>query len=125
MRGLLDRFRERAERFLKTDLRYLLQGGFWLTLAKIVSITASFLSSIAFANLLPEETYGLYRYVLSLLAILAIPTLDGVDRALTRSVAQGHEGTFVPAIFTKMRWGTLGGVGALGLAAYYYFQGAE
>ncbi|MFA6270194.1 MAG: oligosaccharide flippase family protein [Candidatus Paceibacterota bacterium] len=112
-----------TEKYTKTNMVYVATGGFWLTLAKVISTLSALATSIAFANLLSPETYGIYRYVLSLLVVLTIPTLSGMDVAVTRSVAQGNEGAFMPAFWTKIKWGTLSGIASLVVASYYYLQG--
>ncbi len=112
-----------SEKYTKTDMVYLTQGGFWLTLSQVLGILASLATSVAFANWLPEETYGIFRYVLSALPILAIPTLTGMDMAISRAVAQGKESAVYHALSLKVRWGLWGTVGALGLSAYYHFNG--
>ena len=111
-----------SERYTKTDMVYLAKGGFWLTLGQAVSSLSSFVLAIAFANLLPKETYGTYKYVLSLVGILSIPTLAGMNTAVTRAVARGYEGTPLPALKTKIKWGTLGSLSSLALALYYYLH---
>ena len=112
-----------SEKFFKTDMVYLAKGGTWLSLGQITSSVAAFLLSIAFANLLPKETYGTYKYVLSLVSLLAIPTLPGMTSAIIRAVAKGHEGAFLPAIKTKIKWGLFSALASLTLALYYYLQG--
>ena len=112
-----------SEKYTQTDMVYIVSGGFWLTLAKVFSTFSSFATSIAFANLLPASTYGIYRYVLSLLVVLTIPTLSGIDTAVTRAIAQGKDATFIPAFWTKVRWGTLAGIASLIVSAYYYLRG--
>lgn len=116
-------FLRRTEKFFKTDMVYLAHGGFWLTFGQIVSAGSSFLLAIAFANLLPKETYGIYKYILSVAVILAIPTLSGMNTAIVQATARGLEGSFIPALKTKIRWGLLGGLASLILAGYYYFNG--
>jgi len=111
-----------SQKYTKTDMVYLAKGGSWLTLGQIVSTIASFLSAIAFANLLPRETYGQYKYILSITSILAIPTLAGINTAVIRAIARGYEGSFIPALKTKIKWGLLGGITSIGLAGYYYFS---
>jgi len=112
-----------SERYFKTDMIYIAKGGSWLTLSRIVTSTSSLLLAIAFANLLPKETYGSYQYILSIASLLAIPTLSGINTALTRAVAQGYEGSIVPALKTRIRWGLLGGLASLILAGYYFING--
>lgn len=113
----------KTQTYLGTDLRYLIQGGFWLVMAQTLNALVAFLMLIAFANLLPKETFGMYKYILSITAILAIPTLDRMRVAITRSVAVGDEGTLLVATKTQMRWGLLGGIGAIIVALYYFTQG--
>ena len=113
----------KSQKYTKTDMVYLAKGGFWLTLGQTVSTIASFLSAIAFANLLPREVYGQYKYILSVASILAIPTLSGMNTAITQAVARGYEGSFIPALKTRIKWGLLGGLASLGLAGYYFFNG--
>ncbi len=113
----------KSQKYTRTDMVYLAKGGFWLTLGQVVSTIASFLSAIAFANLLPREVYGQYKYILSVASILAIPTLSGMNTAITQAVARGYEGSFIPALKTRIKWGLLGGLASLGLAGYYFFNG--
>ncbi|HET8575028.1 MAG TPA: oligosaccharide flippase family protein [Candidatus Paceibacterota bacterium] len=106
-------------------MTYLAKGGSWLTLSQVLSSAASFLLSIAFAHLLPVEEYGFYRYVLSIAAILAIPTLNGMNTALIRAVARGENQSFIPATLTRFKWGALGSLAALALAAWNFFTGSN
>lgn len=114
---------KKSEKWTKTDMIYLAKGGFWLTLGQGVSSVSSFLLAIAFANLLPKETYGTYKYIMSIVSLLAIPTLAGMNTAIIQAVARGYEGSVMPAFKTKVKWGLLGGLASLILTGYYYFQG--
>jgi O-antigen/teichoic acid export membrane protein len=114
---------DRLSKLFRTDVHYIVKGGFWLTVAKVLSTLASLISSVAFANLLPEETYGVFRYVLSIAMILAIPTLHGIETALARSVAKGCEADFEKALQTRLRFGSLGALASAAVALYYWFAG--
>jgi O-antigen/teichoic acid export membrane protein len=114
---------KRSEKWTKTDMIYLAEGGFWLTLNQGVSSISAFLLAIAFANLLPQEVYGNYKYILSLVGILAIPTLSGMNTAIIQAVSRGYEGSVIPALKTKVKWGLIGGIASLVLALYYYIEG--
>lgn len=111
------------ERKLKVDVRYLFYGGFWLSFGQIMSSASVFLLGLAFANLLPKETYGTYKYFLSLAALFSICTLPGISASLTRAVARGFDSSIYTATATRVRWGFFGsGIGLL-IAAYYAFAG--
>ncbi len=112
-----------SEKYTKTDMVYLARGGTWLTGGQIIATASSFLLAITFANLLSKETYGIYTYILSIVGILSIPTLSGMAVAAIQAVAHGYEGSLMPIVRTKIRWGLLGSLASLILAGYYYFLG--
>ncbi len=112
-----------TQRYTHTDMIYLAKGGFWLTLGQIISTGASFLLAVAFANLLDPVTYGNYKYILSLVGILGIFSLPAMGTAIIQAVARGLEGSFYTAFKTKLKWGLLGSLTALGLASYYFLRG--
>ncbi|MFH1997251.1 MAG: oligosaccharide flippase family protein, partial [Patescibacteria group bacterium] len=58
----------------------------------------------------------------SIASILAIPTLSGMNTAITQAVSRGYEGSLIPALKTKIRWGLFGALASLILAGYYYFN---
>lgn len=112
---------KKSEKWTKTDMIYLAEGGFWLSLGKIISSLSGLLLAIAFANLLTKEDYGTYKYALSIISLLTIPTLSGINTALNRSIAQGNDKSFFISVRTKIKWGLIGGILSLLLAGYYYF----
>src|SRR3989338_6258286 len=102
-----------TEKWLKTDMVYLTKGGFWLTAGQLFSSLSAFLLSIAFANLLPRETYGTYKYVLSIASLLSIPTLSGMTTSLAQAVAGCYDGSFIPALKARIKWGLFGALASL------------
>lgn len=128
--NLLDNIQVRAERSLKalepytkTDMVYLARGGFWLGIGQFFSSLSALLTSIAFANLLSPDAYGIYRYIISINALLLITTLSGMDSAVTQSVSRGYEGTLDIGVKTKIKWGVIGAIASFFIALYYFFQG--
>lgn len=123
MRTLIIWAKGRVERYLKTDVGYLAKGGFWLGLSQAISALAGLALVVAFANLLPKETYGIYRFVLAAAGVLALTNLSGINVALARTVAQGGYRAYFPAFLERVKWGCLGGLGALAAALYYSIAG--
>jgi O-antigen/teichoic acid export membrane protein len=115
-------FLRHSEKYTKTDMVYLAKGSFWLNAGQAVVSVVGMGLAVAFANLLPPETYGTFKFVISFVAILSIPTLTGMNQALIRAVAQGNEGVIYPALGIKLKWGALGAVGTLLLAGYYFYN---
>jgi len=102
---------------------YFAKGWSWLTTGQVVSSVSTFVLAIAFANLIPKETYGTYQFVLSILGILTISSLRGMDGAITQAVARGYEGVLIPAIKSKLTWGVIGSMAGVFVSAYYFLNG--
>jgi len=119
----IHRLLRKSEKYFKTDMVYLARGSFWLGSGQITSSVVIFSLAIAFANLIPKETYGTYKYVLSITGLLTILTLRGMDSAVLQSVARNFEGVLIPALKTKIKWGILSAVSGIGIAIYYYING--
>ncbi len=109
----------RSEKYTKTDMVYLAQGGSWLTFGQLISTIAVFAVAVAFSHLVPKDVYGTYKFALAIVGILSITTLPGVNTYVAQAIARGAEGTFVAAIRARLLWGILGSVGALAGASYY------
>jgi len=112
-----------SQKYTQTDMVYLARGGFWLGLGQTITALASFLLTLVFANFVPQDTFGTYRFVLSLAGILAIPTLSGMNTALMQAVARGKEAMFMPVLKIKLRWGIIGSIGSIFASSYYFFKG--
>lgn len=111
-----------SEKYTKTDMVYLSTGSFWLTLRQIVFSISGLLVSIAFARLIPKETYGEYRYILSMAGILAISSLARIDTAVIFAVARRFEGIVKEGLKTKIKWSLFGSLAAIILAGYFWFN---
>ncbi len=107
------------ERRLHIDVRYYAKGGFWLVLGQFAVSGISLLSAIAFANLLTPQSLGEYRFLLSLIGLMALFTLPGMETGLMRAISRGFERTLVPLVSRKVLVGLLGSLGALAGAIYY------
>lgn len=111
-----------GEKILKTDVRYVARGGFWLSSAHLLTGFFSFLTSIAFANLIDQETYGIYKYIITLGGIAAVFSLSGIGTALSRAIARGFEGSFVDLLKKNILWGLFTTIAALAGAGYYFLN---
>jgi O-antigen/teichoic acid export membrane protein len=107
------------EQLFHADLRYVLGGGSWLVVGQAVTVLAGAMLAVALANGLSKESFGTYRFVLSIAATLSTFALPGMNVALSRAVARGFLGAYVGAFWSRTRWGLLGGACALVASAYY------
>ncbi len=94
----------------------------WLSSSQLITLTSSFLLSVAFANLLLPETYGIYRYLISLANIIAISSLSGINVSLATSIAKNKDGDFGNSLKAKLLTGLLGTLGGLVFASYYIWK---
>ncbi len=122
LRNKLFSFLKKSEKYTKTDMTYMVSGGFWLTSGQIMASSSSLILAIAFANLLSPDSYGVYKYILSIISIIAITSLGGIDTSVTQSTARSYEGNFLEGIKVKIVGGLVGSIIGFVLAFYYYHQ---
>lgn len=108
------------EKYTRTDMLYLAKGGFWVTLSQIILSVATLLLTIAFAHYLSKETYGQYKYIISVGSILKVFILSGIGVATLQSITKGYEGTLVYAFWQNIKWSFLFFIAA-GIGSIYYF----
>ncbi|MBI5134436.1 MAG: oligosaccharide flippase family protein [Candidatus Taylorbacteria bacterium] len=111
------------EQALKIDLVYLIKGNFWLSAGRAIGIGSGILLTYAFANLLPAEKFGAYKYVLSIYTIISSFSLLGIGAVVINSAARGQDGILRPAIKKSLLWSIPGSLAALAIGAYYLIQG--
>ena len=109
-----------SERYTKTDMVYFASGNFWLTVSRIVSVGSGIALTVAFANLIPPEVFGTYKYVIALLGIFGAFSLNSIGTSVTRAVAQGHKDVIRPLFWKSVMWSVPASVFA-GFGALYYF----
>jgi len=119
---LYNKFINYGAKFLGLDLKYFVFGGFWKTIGTAVTNVLAALLMIAFANFLPKETYGLYRYILSLIGILTVFSLTGMNISVAQAVAAGNEGALKASVKYQLKWNFLMIFASWILAAYYLWQ---
>lgn len=123
LREKTDQLIYHVQRYTKIDLAYLIRGGFWLSLRNILSFFLSFGAAYVFANLFPKETYGTYKYIIGILAILSVTSLGGMKVAVFQSISHGFEGGLPDIVKKRISWGVLGSIISLGIAFYYKISG--
>ena len=111
---------QKTEKWTGTDMVYLVKGSFWWILGRAVLLLLGLAIMMAFANWLPKETFGAYQYILSIVAILAIFSLPGIDTALVRAVAKGGEKILWLCAKTKFRWALISMAGCFAVAGWYF-----
>lgn len=105
-------------------MKSLFRDSTWVLLGQLVTSLTAFAVITVLANMLEPEDFGLYRFVLSVVTILAITNLPGLDTALVQSTAKGFRNSFTYVARTKAVFSLLGSLAACLLATYYWLTGA-
>jgi O-antigen/teichoic acid export membrane protein len=110
-----------SERYTKTDMVYLASGGFWLGLGQAGSVLLGLATAIAFGHFASQDTYGNYKYVLTLASLFGAFSLSGIAVAVAQATARGYDGSLRQGFALSLKWSW--GIVALafGSAFYYYF----
>ncbi|MEK7108922.1 MAG: oligosaccharide flippase family protein [Patescibacteria group bacterium] len=111
-----------SERYTNLDMVYFASGSFWQTFGQAGSSFLALGLLLVFANFLPKETYGTYRYLISLAAILNVFTLTGMSQAVAQAVANGRDGVLRTAVRYQIKWNLLLMVASWALGAYYLWH---
>lgn len=107
------------ERRTGIDLRYVISGSFFLNISQIASAIGTLILAIGFAHFVSKDTYGTYKYVLSIAALLNSFTLGGLTTSVLRSSAAGYQGSLPQNAKRYLRYGIVVLVVGCGLAIYY------
>ena len=110
------------EKKTRTDIRYVINGSFWMLISQAVIFLFSLLLLWAFANLTSQELYGQYRFFVTVIGLVSIASLPGMQTAVIRAVARGNSGVIPEAVRERIKWGLFGSLAALCGALYYYIQ---
>src|SRR3989338_8063281 len=111
----------KSESLLKTDMIYLAKGSSWLAASHGVAILAGLFISIAFANLFPKESFGTYKFIISMAGVIGAFSLTGMGTAVTQAVARNFE-SLRQGFRINLKWSIGVLLGGLLLSAYYYLN---
>lgn len=114
-----------SEQYTGINMVYAASTNFWLTGGRVISVGGGMLLTIAFANLIPPEVFGTYKYVIAAAGFTAAFSLSGLGVALMRAVAQGKLHVTPVVVKTAILWSVPASVVTLGISGYYFIQGNE
>lgn len=110
-----------SERYTKTDMVYLAKGGFWMLFGQAGAVVFSLALAIIFGHFATQDTYGNYKYIITLGSLLSALSLSGLGTAVTRSAARGDEGVLSQGFSLNFKYSWLL-FGAGICASIYYFS---
>jgi len=116
-------FLRRIERITKTDNVYLAKNASLLIFTQGINVLNGFVLYLLISHFLPKETYGQYKYFLSLFSLFSLATFTGVDISVSRAVANGNDGAVMVGFKRKLAGGAIGSLCTLLAAGYYLSAG--
>ncbi|MBI5405849.1 oligosaccharide flippase family protein [Candidatus Kaiserbacteria bacterium] len=110
-----------SQKYTKTDMVYLASRSGLGVIAQVTISLATLAFAVVVGHYLPKETYGEYKYVLSIIAILSLFSLNSIGGAVFQSTAKGYTGALHQGFWANIRWSFFVFSGALALALYYFW----
>lgn len=111
------------ERVTHINVRRSIKDLSWVYAGEAAGVAIALLLALAYSHFLSKETYGTYKYVLSIFGILTVFSLPGMSDAAQRAVAQGKEAIFWKTFQKRIQWATIGGLICAGIGIYYLWYG--
>ncbi|MEK7536875.1 MAG: oligosaccharide flippase family protein [Patescibacteria group bacterium] len=105
------------------DMHYIARGGGWSLFSFVINSSLSLITAVLFANLLPKETYGTYKYLLAIVGSIGFLTLTGMNTAVVQAVSRGQEGALQFSVKLQLKWNLLLTIAAVGIGLYYLIKG--
>jgi len=108
---------------IRLDLPYFVRNGYWVFLRQLVGTICGSIVSITFARLASKEVFGQYQLFLSILSIVSIFSIPGLNTAVMQAVARGKDGEYKKAVKTSFLGSFLGIPVLMIVGLYYTFNG--
>ena len=102
------------------DFHYYIKGSFWLYISQGAVILGSLIVTVAFAHILSESDFGIYKYILGIGVLLTSFSLTGIGQSILQTTSKGHPEFFAYGIKQSHIYGisiTLAGL----IGFIYYF----
>jgi len=123
MKNKAIRFLRWTERFTETDMLYAVKGTFWIIFGKAILALISFAKMMAFGRWAGQEVYGTYSFIISMLAILSIFSLPGMETSLVKAFAKKRDGTLKLATKERLKFSLIGSLASLCIFFWYFSKG--
>lgn len=112
-----------SEKYTKTDMVYLASGGFLSLVSQVTALAGALALAVMVSHYVPKTSYGEYKYILSIIALLSAFSLNGIGAAVLQSAAQGFNSALQKGFWANLRWSFVIFTGALVMALYYLWAG--
>lgn len=105
---------------IKNEYWVFIKNTSWSTINQLVTILLSVLLTVVFARLTSQELFGQYNFLISVVAIISIVAIPGLNTSMLRSISRGMDGVYVKAVRLSFLWSMLGVPVLFLIGGYYY-----
>lgn len=113
------------QKFLGIDASYFIKGGFYGVLQQVVGVISGLVIAYSFGHFAPRSVFGEYNLALSIVSLLAIVSLPGMNVSLLRSIGKEYDASLYQAVKAKFKWSFLGVPLLIGISYYYKTRGSD
>jgi O-antigen/teichoic acid export membrane protein len=108
-------------RALQIDVLYYIKGSFWAGVGQLSFGLLRFLQLLILAHLVDKQFFGEFQFILSVLAVVLVSSLPGIDTAIVQSVSNGYGHSLISGVSAKIRWSLFGSLALLLTAVFFKF----
>lgn len=107
---------------IKIDFDYYFKHAPWALGGRVVMSLFSLVTIMIFARFASQDILGEYQLLLSIINIVAVVSLPGLNTAVFEAVAKGFEGVYRKAVLLSAQWSMLGIPILFAIGFWYYFH---
>ncbi len=110
---------KKFDTFFQLNTKKILGQASYLLGGHAVSNLLSFAVAVAAAHFISKDTYGTYRYILSIVGFVGAFSMTGLSTAIVRDVARGYENIFKTSFIRSLLWSIPTFILGLGIGTWY------
>lgn len=122
MRTIYEKLILKLEHYLRIDARYFLRGGFWLSLGQVTNIILGLVTTALLAQYLTENDYGVYKYLLGIIAILSSFSLTGLGQSVLQTAAKKYYGFYRETLLINFKYSLFVSLISVIATIYYWIN---
>lgn len=111
------------EKKVGLDIMYYIKNAPFLITITLISTLFGLISSMALARITSQESYGTYIYVLTVLSLLSIFSITGMNTAIQRAASRSNDKILTEGTKSRFKWSLLGSIVIFAISMYYFYSG--
>jgi O-antigen/teichoic acid export membrane protein len=119
------KFKDWISGLSKFNLFYFIKNSPPLFISNLISSGSAFLLAYIFAHYATQEIYGQYQYIFSILGIMALFSLPGVNTAIAQSSARDFDSVLREGTKLRLKSALIGSAALILIASYFYLIRAD